>query len=436
MTNSFSVSDWSSVARARAAAWAGTLLLAALALLLLVRQDWPAAGLALAALVPSLFGLRALKRAGASIDKAAAVCEAAARGDLSVRVMGIRGHGNIGRMLRNINRLLDLTEAFCKEADAAMHSANERHYYRKILTTGLRGDFARHATTISQSLDRMKERDAEAIRFAEEKVRHVLLGVSGAVTQLQSNAAQLATNADAAVRDAVAAAAGAERASVNVQAVAAATGQLAASFDEINHQTAAATSVASDAVTMAERTDRTMRELTEAAGQIGGVIALIQDIAAKTNMLALNATIEAARAGPAGKGFAVVASEVKTLANQTARATEDIGAHVRRMRSVAEGAGEAIRAIGHTIASIEETSTAVAGAVQQQNAVTGDIAGNVSDAAAGAGMVIAAISTVRCAAERTNGVVSEINAATGELSQQARELQEQIDAFIARVRAA
>ncbi|MCG5240332.1 methyl-accepting chemotaxis protein [Azospirillum doebereinerae] len=426
----------SSVSRAVAAAW---VLLGVLAVLLVVsalRQDWPVAVLAALAFLPALVGLHSLKRAGASIDKAMAVCEAAARGDLSVRVMGIRGHGNIGRMLRNVNRLLDLTEAFCKEADAAMQHANERRYYRKILTTGLRGDFARHAATISQSLDRMKERDAEALRFAEQNVRRVLLGVSGAVTQLRSNAEQLACNADAAVRDAVAAAAGAERASVNVQAVAAATGQLAASFDEINHQTAAATSVAGDAVSMALRTDRTVGELSEAADRIGGVVALIREIAAKTNMLALNATIEAARAGEAGKGFAVVANEVKGLAAQTARATDEIAAHVHRMRRVADGAGEAIRAIGSTIASIEQTSTAVAGAVQQQNAVTGDIAGNVSDAAAGAGVVIAAISTVQRAAERTNGVVGEINAATGELSQQALALQEQIDAFIARVRAA
>jgi len=430
------MTNLSSVSRACLAAWAVLGTVAVLALALAVRQDWVAAALALAALAPALVCLRALKRANASIDKAMAVCEAAARGDLSVRVMGIRGHGNIGRMLRNVNRLLDLTEAFCKEADAAMQRANERQYYRKILTTGLRGDFARHATTISQSLDRMKERDAEAIDFAERNVRQVLLGVSGAVSQLQSNAEQLATNADAAVRDAVAAAEGAERASVNVQAVAVATGQLAASFDEINHQTAAATSVASDAVSMAERTDRTIRELAEAADRIGGVVALIHDIASKTNMLALNATIEAARAGAAGRGFAVVALEVKSLADQTARATDEIAAHVRRMRGVAEGAGVAIREIGHTIASIEQTSTAVAGAVQQQNAVTGDIAGNVSDAAAGAGVVIAAISTVQRAAERTNGVVSEINAATGELSQQARDLHRQIDAFIARVRAA
>ncbi len=430
------MTNLSSVSKACLAAWAAAGVILALLLTLLVRQDWWSAVLAAVALVPALVCLGSLKRANASIDKAMAVCEAAARGDLSVRVMGIRGHGNIGRMLRNVNRLLDLTEAFCKEADAAMQRANERQYYRKILTTGLRGDFARHATTISQSLDRMKQRDAEAIDFAETNVRQVLLGVSGAVTQLQSNAEQLATNADAAVRDAVAAAEGAERASVNVQAVAAATGQLAASFDEINHQTAAATSVASDAVSMAERTDLTMRELAEAAVQIGGVVALIHDIASKTNMLALNAAIEAARAGEAGKGFAVVALEVKSLADQTARATDEIAAHVRRMRGVAEGAGVAIREIGHTIASIEQTSTAVAGAVQQQNAVTGDIAGNLSDAAAGAGVVIAAISTVQRAAERTNGVVSEINAATGELSQQALALQEQIDAFIARVRAA
>ena len=436
MTNLSSVSNLSSIARAGVAAWAGAGLVVVLSGVLAATAG-PAAALAvLLLLIPSTVTIASLRRADASIDKAMRACAAAAGGDLSVRVMGIRGHGNIGQMLRNVNRLLDLTEAFCKEADAAMQHANARQYYRKILQTGLRGDFARHAATINRSLDQMKDRDAEAIRFAEDNVHHVLLSVKAAVEQLQSSARQLTQNAANAVEDANGAACGAERASVNVQAVASAADQLMSSFDAIKQQTSVATSIATDAVAMASRTNTAVHELAEATAQIGSVVALIQDIASKTNMLALNATIEAARAGTAGKGFAVVATEVKSLADQTARATGDIAAQVERIRQVAEGAGRALQEITGTIGHIEETSATIAGAVLQQNAVTEEISRNVSNAAAGTGAVTASITTVRQAAEQTNGVAGDIGTAADALCRQADALQQQLTAFITRIKAA
>jgi len=253
---------------------------------------WAGTAVAVMLMVPAAIGFHFLRRANISIEKAIAVCSSAAQGQLGVRILDIQGLGNIGQMLRNINRLLDLCEAFCREAQAAMEMANRRQYFRKILTTGLRGDFARYAETINHSLDLMGERDAQSLSFAENKVRKAVQDVFATVTQLQSSSQRLNDSASGTVERAMTSAAASEEASVNVQTVAAAAEELSASFGEINRQTAIASTISVEAVDLAQRTNATVARLDSAAGEIGNVLGLIQDIAAKTNLLALNATIE------------------------------------------------------------------------------------------------------------------------------------------------
>jgi methyl-accepting chemotaxis protein len=191
-----------------------------------------------------------------------------------------------------------------------------------------------------------------------------------------------------------------------------------------------------EAVRDAEQTNEQIQGLAAAAQSIGDVVKLISDIAGQTNLLALNATIEAARAGDAGKGFAVVASEVKSLANQTAKATGEIGSKIAEMQTATSHSVAAIRGIAQTIAQINEIATTIALAVEEQGAATQEIARNVQQAAAGTAEVSSNIVGVTRAANDTGAASTQVLGSAGELSQQSEALRGQVDVFLAKVRAA
>jgi methyl-accepting chemotaxis protein len=227
-----------------------------------------------------------------------------------------------------------------------------------------------------------------------------------------------------------------EEASSNVQTVAAASEELSASIGEISRQVAHAATIAERAVEETRRTDSTVRGLTETAGRIGEVVKLISSIAGQTNLLALNATIEAARAGEAGKGFAVVASEVKSLANQTARATEEISAQIAAVQQVTKEAVEAIKGIGGTISEVSEVATGIAGAVEQQGAATQEITRNTQEAARRTREVSETVAGVTAGADATGEAAQGVRAAAEDLGAQAGKLRRQVQDFLRKIRAA
>jgi methyl-accepting chemotaxis protein len=286
-----------------------------------------------------------------------------------------------------------------------------------------------------RQLARQRHIEHLAAQF-DTKVAAVVKSVSAASTQMQATSQSMSAIAEQTSRQSTAVAAAAEQAAVNVQTVAAATEELHASEAEIARQVEQSSGRARTAVQEAERTSTIVSGLNAAAGRIGEVIQLINDIASQTNLLALNATIEAARAGEAGKGFAVVASEVKNLANQTSRATEDIATQISAVQQAAHHAASAIGDIGRTIGDINDTSVAVSEAVEQQTAATQEIARNIEQAAAGTSEVSTNIIEVSRAAQSAGSTAGEVLAAASELGNQADELRREVEDFLTGVRQA
>ncbi|MBB5751050.1 methyl-accepting chemotaxis protein [Prosthecomicrobium pneumaticum] len=274
-----------------------------------------------------------------------------------------------------------------------------------------------------------------ANRFDSE-VSGVVRTVAAAVSQLEHSAASMSSSADETSRQSQAVSAAADQATSNVQIAASAAEELAASVREIGQQVSTAAKIAGEATDQASSTAEVVRGLATSAQRIGQVVNLITDIASQTNLLALNATIEAARAGEAGRGFAVVAMEVKTLAEQTSKATDEISSQIAAVQGATNDVVRAIEGISGTIKRIDEISSSIATAIEEQGAATGEIAQNVHQAAQGTQDVSSSITTVNAAAADTGRVSAEIVRSAADLSAQAMHLRRQVDAFVERVRAA
>ncbi len=272
-------------------------------------------------------------------------------------------------------------------------------------------------------------------KFEASAGQMIAVLASGA-SELESTAQSMSGIADQTNNRASDVAQAAMSASHGVQTVSVASEELAASINEISRQVAQSAAITDRAVEDARRTDQIVQALAQSADRIGNVVGLITNIAGQTNLLALNATIEAARAGDAGKGFAVVASEVKSLANQTMKATEEIGSQITQIQSATQEAVEAIRGIGVVIAEVSSIATSIASAVTQQGAATAEIARNVQQTAMSTGEVTANITSVSQAANETGAAADEVLGAASTLAKQAERLSREVDQFVAGVRAA
>ncbi len=283
------------------------------------------------------------------------------------------------------------------------------------------------------------KRKAEMHRLAdvfEDAVGKIVATVTTASSGLEAAASTLTNNAETTRQLSGVVAQASDEASINVQSMASATGQLTGAVSEISQQVHESSRIAVLAVSQAEQTDARITELSKAATRIGNVVKLITEIAGQTNLLALNATIEAARAGESGKGFAVVASEVKMLATQTAKATEEISTQIAGMQAATHDSVSAIKEIGSTIGRIFEIAKTISAAVEEQSATTNDIAANVENAIASTSRVAANIGQVNRAAGETGSASEQVLDSARLLSDEGSKLRAEVEKFLMTVRAA
>ncbi|MAG98296.1 MAG: hypothetical protein CMM08_16605 [Rhodospirillaceae bacterium] len=401
-----------------------------------------------------LFVARSVLGKFASLSEGMAVLSG---GDTDVEVAFVEDTDEVGDMAKAVQVFKDnaIEKIRLEEEEKKASAERERVEAERAAEEKRREDEARQAEEESRA--RQQERDEEersreqaeaAERAARQErvdsltsgfgdsVASILDAVSSSAQGMEHTASSMSGVAQQTQDESATVASAAEQATANVQTVASAAEELASSVSEINRQVNQSAEIAQSAVREADETNQTINELSGSAQKVGEVVDLINDIAEQTNLLALNATIEAARAGDAGKGFAVVASEVKSLATQTAKATEEISGQIAAIQGTTDNAVKAISSIGKTINEISEITTAIASAVEEQGAATGEISRNVQEAAVGTQSVSESIVKVRGASEETGQASGQVVGAAKELAEKFGQLKGEVETFLTDIKAA
>ncbi|MDE3060163.1 MAG: hypothetical protein KGJ06_04065 [Pseudomonadota bacterium] len=387
---------------------------------------------AAAVLAPvSLYYMARVRKLVAQVSKVGQEC---ARGNMESRIIVKGEEGDLRAMVKNVNDLVDIADAYVRESRATLEHAAAEKYYRKIMLTGMLGCWRQGAQVMNDGMDAIRRNMINAVQKAasrlEATVKKAVDELAGSTNQLQATSRNLSGIAETGSAQAKHLAHSSDDTSQAVSTVAAAVEEFSASINDINKQVNNSSSVAREAVESANKANSALAELMESAEKIGRIVELINAIASQINLLALNATIEAARAGDAGKGFAVVASEVKSLATQTAKATAEITESISVTREGIEKSVSSVQEIGGVVNKINEAATAIAAAMEEQSAVTQDISRSIQKVARNASEISSAVNEMSEAAARTGEASQQMNQSSDTLAAQSGVLRKEIDMFI------
>ncbi len=394
----------------------------------------PLAGLALL----MVYVISQIGKAQRAIAMANRVMAAAARGDLEARAVGISFKGEVAELLHNLNRLLDLSDAFVREAKVSLARVARGEFYRRVIETGMVGSFKDSAREINRTTVKMEEKFSAfrgLIDLFERDILRItdLLGLAADGLKGLSGSLSEVVDHSHAEADVITKSAGAS--SLNVNAVASAVTQLSTTIREISQQVNDYTALTGEAVAASERSVASIDDLEKSTVVIGDVLEFIENIAKQTNMLALNATIEAVRAGESGKGFGVVAGEVKKLAEQTTKATEQITTQMGFIRERTGITKSEITDVAKTIRNLDHIAGAISAAVEQQGASTEEISHNMHVVADGTSQVTTSMEGVSAAIEKTGEASRELQVSSLEMQEQSGSLRAEVGRFLKQARA-
>lgn len=357
-------------------------------------------------LIASVIGFRYVLTCQSELQKAGKACHHLAAGDFSVRILNIRDKGEVGELLYGINDMVDYMDAYIRESTACMLAVSQNKYFRKILPEGMRGSLANSSNVINKAIDSVasKMNNFTAVaKDVDQSLSQVVKDVTDSVDALKMTAGNMDNTVRLANDKTGVATQGAGDMAVSVDTISAASEEMTASISEISHQVSKASQIAMRAASDARDAQTVVADMVETAQKIGQVVLLIDDIAKQTNLLALNATIEAARAGEAGKGFAVVANEVKTLAEQTTQATDEIRMQISAIQDATDISAKSFGEIMHVIEEINQYTSNISAAVEEQSAASKEISASAQRASSGTTSVSSSMSDLA----QEIGVVSD-----------------------------
>lgn len=379
----------------------------------------------------------ALRAAMAQVSR---VCAAAARGDLEQRILNIHDDGPIGAMQRDINHLLDMTDAFVREASASLTHAAEEKFYRRVLTRGMRGSFRHGAELINAATEqaaRLAAQRVERVRLSdafEDRIKEVVHGVASTATEAEATARSLMESAESTSQEAEVAASSAVDTSQHMATVASASAQIAGAAAEIEKQVEHSRVMAEQALAEAKRANEVVSGLESASRDITRVVGIINEVALQTRLLALNAMIEAAHVGDAGLGFAVVAAEVNNLATRTAKATGEIELMVETIQTATAGAVGATAGIATTVTGMHTLLAGMRRAVGAQGEATVQMGVSINRAVEGTRRVSDTVATAAEGSVQTQSAADEMVQSASDLSRVAESLMGDVDQFLGQMR--